>query len=75
MLAATVSRFHLEFPHWHTDFYDYDLAQAAATKQRLFSQAASENVGIFALHFHPFPSLGHVVTKRNGWRWQPFPSE
>lgn len=62
---------HLEYPNWHTDFYDVDIAQAAASKKRLFDRAAAEEALVLAFHFYPFPSLGHVTSEDEGWRWQP----
>jgi len=66
---------HLEHSGWHTDFYDHDLEQAAATKQRLFDRAAAKKTLVLAFHFYPFPSLGHVLTKGEGWQWQPVETE
>jgi hypothetical protein len=33
-------------------------------------RAAADNALVFAFHF-PFPGLGHVVKKGEGWQWQP----
>ena len=62
---------HLEYPEWHTDFYDYNVGQAAESKQRVFDWAAAEGALVLAFHFYPFPSLGHVTKKERGWKWQP----
>ena len=62
---------HLEYPDWQTDFYDFDAAEAASSKRRLFDQAAAEGALALTFHFYPFPSLGHVVREGEGWRWQP----
>jgi glyoxylase-like metal-dependent hydrolase (beta-lactamase superfamily II) len=61
---------HLEHPEWHTDVYDHDLEQADAAKRRIFGRAAAEESLVLAFHFHPFPSLGHVVRWKEGWQWQ-----
>ena len=68
---AVLHPLHLEYPDWQTDFYDIDIAQAAASKKRLFDRAASEGALVLAYHFYPFPSLGHVASEEEGWRWQP----
>jgi hypothetical protein len=26
---------------------------------------------VFAHHFPPFPNLGHVIQKGEGWQWHP----
>jgi glyoxylase-like metal-dependent hydrolase (beta-lactamase superfamily II) len=62
---------HLAHPEWHTDVYDHDLEQAAATKRRIFGRAATDGSLVLAFHFHPFPSLGHIVKREDGWQWQP----
>jgi glyoxylase-like metal-dependent hydrolase (beta-lactamase superfamily II) len=62
---------HLEYPNWHTTVYDIDLAQAAASKRRVFDRAADEHALVMAFHFDPFPSLGHVSKHGDGWLWQP----
>jgi hypothetical protein len=45
--------------------------KAAASKRRIFDLAADEKTWIIGQHFPPFPSLGHVIKKGNGWQWQP----
>lgn len=67
---------HLEHPDWYP-IYDLDPAQATASKRKLFDRAAAERALVLALHFPPFPSLGHVVRRGEGWRWEPalVPSE
>ena len=61
---------HLEYPDWHTGA-DVVPDQAIATKRWIFDQAAAEETLVVATHFAPFPSLGTVVTKGEGWQWQP----
>jgi glyoxylase-like metal-dependent hydrolase (beta-lactamase superfamily II) len=68
---TVLHQIHLEQPDWHTDFYDHDLEQAAAAKQRLFDRAAAKKALVLAFHFYPFPNLGHVVKVGEGWQWQP----
>jgi glyoxylase-like metal-dependent hydrolase (beta-lactamase superfamily II) len=61
---------HLEYPDW-TPVFDILPEQAAASKRRIFDQAAATNALVFAHHFPPFPNLGHVTKQAVGWQWQP----
>ena len=61
---------HLEHPSWFPVF-DLDPDQAIATKRTLFDRAAADRSLVLAYHFWPFPSLGHVVRRGEGWRWEP----
>jgi glyoxylase-like metal-dependent hydrolase (beta-lactamase superfamily II) len=61
---------HLEHPDW-TSIYDILPEQAAASKRRIFDQAAEEHTLVMGQHFPPFPSLGYVVKQGEGWGWQP----
>lgn len=61
---------HLEHPEW-TPVFDTSPGEAAASKRRIFDLAAEEGALVFAHHFPPFPNLGHVVKKEEGWLWQP----
>jgi len=60
---------HLEQPGWYA-IVDLAPERVVATRRRLFNWAAAEKVLVHAFHF-PFPGLGHVVQKGEGWRWQP----
>ena len=51
--------------------YTAGLEQAAAAKRRVFDRSAVDQSLVLAFHFHPFPSLGHVVRREAGWQWQP----
>ena len=66
---AAIHQIHLEQPDWYTS---YDLApeQTVATRRRLLDRAATEKALVHAFHF-PFPGLGHVTRKGDGWQWQP----
>jgi glyoxylase-like metal-dependent hydrolase (beta-lactamase superfamily II) len=61
---------HLEYPDW-VPIYDIVPEKAAASKRRIFNLAAEEKALVIGQHFPPFPSLGHVVKKGDGWQWQP----
>ena len=61
---------HLEHPDW-LPIYDILPDQAAPSKRRIFDLAAEEGCWVMGQHFPPFPSLGHVVRRGEGWRWQP----
>ncbi len=60
---------HLRHADWYP-VYDVDRDLAGATKRHLFDRAAADRTLVHAFHF-PFPGLGHVVQKGNGWEWQP----
>lgn len=66
---ALIHPIHVEQPDW---YIKYDLApeQVIKTRRRLLDQAATEKVLVHAYHF-PFPGLGYVIQKGNGWQWQP----
>jgi glyoxylase-like metal-dependent hydrolase (beta-lactamase superfamily II) len=55
---------------WHA-FIDMDPAQALATRDRVFEQAAKVQMLLMAPHA-PFFGLGYVVKHGPGWRWKPF---
>jgi len=61
---------HLEHPDW-IPIYDILPEKAAASKRRIFDRAAAEKAWVIGQHFPPFPSLGHVIKKGEGWQWQP----
>jgi hypothetical protein len=51
--------------------FDIEPEKAAQSKQHIFDRAAREKSLVFAHHFPPFPNLGHVVKRADGWLWQP----
>jgi glyoxylase-like metal-dependent hydrolase (beta-lactamase superfamily II) len=61
---------HLEHPHW-LPIFDILPGEAAPSKRRVFDMAAASRAWVIAQHFPPFPSLGHVIKKGEGWQWQP----
>ncbi len=66
---AALCPIHLEQPDWYP-FFDLAPEQAIASKRRLMDRAAAEKALVLGFHF-PFPGLGHVVQKGEGWQWQP----
>ncbi len=60
---------HIEQPEWHATV-DFSPQQVATTRRRLIDKASVENTMVLAFHF-PFPGLGHIIQKDEGWRWQP----
>jgi glyoxylase-like metal-dependent hydrolase (beta-lactamase superfamily II) len=60
---------HLEQPEWCAAV-DFAPEQVVSTRRRLLNKAAEEKALVLAFHF-PFPGLGHVFPKRDGWQWQP----
>ena len=66
---AALHPIHLEQPDWYAAV-DFAPEQAVATRRRLLNRASAEKAMVLAFHF-PFPGLGHVVQKGEGWQWQP----
>lgn len=63
---------HIEFPEWVARV-DMAPEQTVRTRQTLFQRAADRETAVLAFHFHPFPSLGHIVKQTAGWQWRPVP--
>ena len=61
---------HLEHPDW-LPVYDILPEKAAVSKRKIFNLVAERKAFVIGQHFTPFPSLGSVVKKGNGWLWQP----
>jgi glyoxylase-like metal-dependent hydrolase (beta-lactamase superfamily II) len=66
---AALHPIHLEYPDWYAIF-DFAPDQTVTTRRQLFNRAAAKKALVHAFHF-PFPGLGHVVQKGEGWQWQP----
>jgi glyoxylase-like metal-dependent hydrolase (beta-lactamase superfamily II) len=60
---------HLEHPEWCA-VVDFAPDQVVPTRRRILNRAAAEKALVLAFHF-PFPGVGHVVPKGDGWKWQP----
>lgn len=59
---------HVERPDWYAAV-DFAPEQTVTTRRRLLAQAAAKKTLVLAFHF-PFPGLGHVVQKGEGWQWR-----
>ena len=66
---AAIHPIHVEQPDWYAAV-DFAHEQVVATRRRLLNRASAEKALVLAFHF-PFPGLGHVVQKGEGWQWQP----
>lgn len=66
---AILHPIHLEYPDWYPVF-DLVPEQAKITRRQLVERAVAEKVLMMAFHF-PFPGLGYVIRKEEGWEWQP----
>ncbi len=66
---AVLHPIHLERPEWYA-VVDLDPEQVEATRRRLLTRAVDQNALVLAFHF-PFPGLGRVVPRGEGWQWQP----
>ena len=67
---AVLCPLHLEHPEW-TPIFDMIPEQASVSKRKIFDLASDEDALVFAHHFPPFPSLGHVRKQGQVWHWQP----
>jgi glyoxylase-like metal-dependent hydrolase (beta-lactamase superfamily II) len=61
---------HLEHPTW-LPVYDILPEEAAPSKHRVFDWSADTGALVMGQHFPPFPSLGHILKKGDGWLWKP----
>ena len=59
----------LAYPDWEVRF-DMDKAAAAAARRKLLGMAAADRVPIIGYHL-PFPALGYVETRGNGFHYVP----
>ncbi len=66
---AAIHPIHVEQPDWYAAV-DFAPEQAVTTRRQLLNRATSEKALVHAFHF-PFPGLGHLVQKGEGWLWQP----
>ena len=67
---AVLSPLHLEHPGW-LPIYDIQPEEAEVSKRLIFDMASSESCLVMGQHFPPFPSLGRVSRRREGWEWRP----
>ena len=66
---AVLHSIHIEEPEWCAAV-DFAPDQVVATRRRILNRAANDKALVLAFHF-PFPGLGYVIQKGEGWRWQP----
>jgi glyoxylase-like metal-dependent hydrolase (beta-lactamase superfamily II) len=66
---AALHPIHLEQPEWYAAV-DFAPEQTVSTRRRLLDRAADRKALVLAFHF-PFPGLGRIVQKGEGWQWQP----
>jgi len=45
--------------------------EADTSKHQIYDMVSERNALVLAQHFSPFPSLGHIEKKENGWSWKP----
>jgi len=70
---AVLHPIHVEQPEWCAAV-DFAPDQVVATRRRLLHRAAAEKALALAFHF-PFPGLGYVIQKGEGWQWQSIETE
>ena len=56
-------------PDWAIG-YDGDAKTGEASRRALLTRLAASHERVFAPHF-PFPGVGHVVARGNGFAWAP----
>ncbi|MFQ5710236.1 MAG: MBL fold metallo-hydrolase [Candidatus Geothermarchaeales archaeon] len=66
---AVLHPIHLEQPEWYAAV-DFAPERAMTTRRLFLDRAAAEKALVHAFHF-PFPGLGYVIQKGEGWQWQP----
>ena len=59
----------LAYPDWEVRF-DADKAAAAAARRNILGMAAADRIPVIGYHL-PFPALGYVETRGNGFRYVP----
>ncbi|MEM9970254.1 MAG: MBL fold metallo-hydrolase, partial [Pseudomonadota bacterium] len=59
----------LAYPDWEVRF-DMDKEAAAATRRRVLGMVAADRIPIIGYHM-PFPALGYVDTREDGFRYVP----
>ncbi len=55
------------YPDWHVSF-DSDPEMAVETRRRVLSMAAEKKMPVLGYHM-PFPGIGYVETREDGFRW------
>ena len=60
---------HLEQPDWYMK-HEVMPDVIITSRRRLLDIATTKKMLVFACHL-PFPGLGHVIPKQDGWEWQP----
>ncbi len=60
---------HVRRPRW-VAVVDMLPTQTVATRESLLQRAAAEEALVMGFHF-PFPGLGHLVPRGDGWDWVP----
>ena len=60
---------HLEHPEWCSSVA-FDPEKVVYSRLKLLNKVASEEAKVILTHF-PFPGLGYIIKKGQGWQWQP----
>jgi glyoxylase-like metal-dependent hydrolase (beta-lactamase superfamily II) len=67
---AVLYPLHLEYPDW-LPIYDILPDEAQVSKRVIFDLVAEKRMWVVGQHLPPFPSLGRVIKRGNGWQWLP----
>lgn len=61
---------HLEHPDW-LPIYDLVPDKASVSKNKVFDMIAKTKARMVGQQFFPFPSLGQIIKKEVGWKFEP----
>jgi glyoxylase-like metal-dependent hydrolase (beta-lactamase superfamily II) len=62
----------VEHPDW-SPAIDMDAGRADEARRHFYARAAEEGALVFAHHLGPFPNLGHITRRGDGFAWVPLP--
>jgi glyoxylase-like metal-dependent hydrolase (beta-lactamase superfamily II) len=66
---------HLEHPDWlPKSRYMIEPEQYVQSKRSVLGIAVEKAALVHAMHFAPFPCLGHVTREKDSWAWHPIQS-
>ncbi|MEM8858167.1 MAG: MBL fold metallo-hydrolase [Chloroflexota bacterium] len=65
------SHLHFEYPQWHHEV-DIRPEFSEASRRKVFSHAAEENLLVFGCHTNSSSGLGYIKPNEDAWRWHPY---
>jgi glyoxylase-like metal-dependent hydrolase (beta-lactamase superfamily II) len=70
---AMLHPIHVEQPDWYASI-DFAPEQVVTTRRWLLNRAVADKALVLVFHF-PFPGLGYIIRKEEGWQWQSIETE